>query len=85
MHTHSINSPTVCSCYFLLLTLAVFQPSVRDIDVSRTGLQGTGRREGVRVRIYLWDVAMHFLSSLFRTESGDGCRDLKVHLDAGLF
>ena len=44
--THRTNRPTVCSwVFFYLLTLAVFQPSVSDIDVSHRGLRGV-RMEG---------------------------------------
>lgn len=39
--------------FFSLLTLAVFEPSVSDIDVSHKGLQGAGWRRGVRERKYL--------------------------------
>lgn len=51
-------------------TLAVFQPSVRDIDVSRRKLQGAGWRNGVRVRRYLWDIVIRIFSSLLQNEPG---------------
>lgn len=39
--THSTNRPTVCTVA-VIFSLAVFQPSVSDIDVSRRGLRGSG-------------------------------------------